>query len=113
LAETVKTKVFEEMDRAEEIFKRILDQGEAAIDNFILSRTSEELFLDFKRSSDKGTGPVLSQIDRNNLAKAISGFGNFEGGVIVWGVDCADDANKRMWRKQRFRLWTRSDFRVG
>lgn len=29
--------------------------------------------------------------DRKNLAKAISGFGNSEGGVIVWGVDCSQD----------------------
>jgi hypothetical protein len=80
------------MERAEEIFNRIVEKGEVAIEDFILSRTSEELFLDFKRSSDNATGRVLSQIDRNNLAKAISGFGNSEGGVIIWGVDCSNDA---------------------
>lgn len=79
------------MDRAEEIFNRIVEKGEAAIEDFILTRTSEELFLDFKRSSDNGAGKVLSQTDRNNLAKAISGFGNSEGGVIVWGIDCSND----------------------
>lgn len=37
-------------------------------------------------------GPrVLHENDRNNLAKAISGFGNSEGGVIVWGVDASRD----------------------
>src|ERR1035437_3538235 len=81
------------MDRAEEIFNRIVEKGEAAIDDFILTRTSEELFLDFKRSSDNGSGRSLSSTDRNNLAKAISGFGNSEGGVIVWGVDCSNDAS--------------------
>lgn len=80
------------MDRAEEIFNRIVEKGEVAIDDFILTRTSEELFLDFKRSSDNGAEKFLSQNDRNNLAKAISGFGNSEGGVIVWGVDCSKDA---------------------
>lgn len=29
----------------------------------------------------------------NNLAKGISGFGNSEGGVIVWGVDASTDAD--------------------
>ena len=79
------------MDRAEEIYKRIGDEGIKAIDDFIDDRASEELFLDFKRSSDNGGGRRLSQTDRNNLAKAISGFGNSEGGVIIWGVDCSKD----------------------
>ncbi len=39
------------MERAEELFNKILAEGEIAIDNFILSRKAEELFLDFKRSS--------------------------------------------------------------
>lgn len=79
------------MNRAQEIYRRIIERGMAAIDEFISERTSEELFLDFKRSSDNGVSPRLSQIDRNNLAKAISGFGNSSGGVIVWGIDCSPD----------------------
>jgi hypothetical protein len=79
------------LDRSQELFERIKSQGVSAIDEFIETRTSEELFLDFKRSSDNGSSSRLSQIDRNNLAKAISGFGNSEGGVIVWGVDCSAD----------------------
>src|SRR5208282_3131638 len=35
-----------------------------------------------------GEGVRLDGNDRENLAKAISGFGNSEGGVIVWGIDC-------------------------
>lgn len=80
------------MERAEEIFSRVVANGENAIDDFILNRESEELFLDFKRSSDDGRNRNLSQTDRNNLAKAISGFGNSEGGVIVWGIDCSHNA---------------------
>lgn len=79
------------MNRAEELYSRIVEVGEAEIDELIASRASEELFLDFKRSSDDGQGARLSQIDRNNLAKAISGFGNSSGGVLVWGVDCSPD----------------------
>jgi hypothetical protein len=77
------------MGRAEDIFEKIIKEGEAAIDEFILTRKSEELFLDFKRSADNGNEKILHQNDRDNLAKAISGFGNSEGGVIVWGVDCS------------------------
>lgn len=79
------------MDRAFELYSRIKATGEEAIDDLIETRASEELFLDFKRSADNGANRRLHQNDRNNLAKAISGFGNSSGGVIVWGVDCSAD----------------------
>ena len=79
------------MARAEDIFTQIKTGGLSAIQEFIVTRESEELFLDFKRSSDCGSGKRISQNDRNNLSKAISGFGNSEGGVVVWGVDCSQD----------------------
>jgi hypothetical protein len=78
------------MGHAEEIFEQIIEKGEAAIDEFIDNRETESLFLDFKRSTNDGTGKKLETNDRKNLAKAISGFGNSEGGVIVWGVDCRE-----------------------
>ncbi|MEW6408631.1 MAG: ATP-binding protein [Nitrospirota bacterium] len=79
------------MGRAEDIFKKIINDGETGINEFILTRKSEELFLDFKRSTDNGSGRLLHQNDRENLARAISGFGNSEGGIIIWGVDCSKD----------------------
>ncbi len=51
------------------------------------------MFLDFKRSANDGDGTKLDRRDRENLAKAISGFGNSGGGVIVWGVDCRKTSN--------------------
>lgn len=82
------------MGRAGDLFDRIMKEGEGAIDAFIMDRQSEELFLDFKRSADDGKGLKLHDKDRANLSKAISGFGNSEGGVIVWGIDCRDDGTK-------------------
>lgn len=79
------------MSRAEDLYRRVLDGHVAAIDEFIATRRSEELFLDFKRSSTNGAGQHLSDNDRNNFARAISGFGNSEGGILVWGVDCSND----------------------
>jgi hypothetical protein len=79
------------LGRAEDLFERISKGGESVIDALIDDRQAEELFLDFKRSTDKGAGRRLHDTDRQNLAKAISGFGNSEGGVIVWGVDCRDN----------------------
>jgi hypothetical protein len=79
------------MGRAEDIYKGIEASGVNAIKEFVASRQAEELFLDFKRSADDGMGKKLHDNDRNNLIKAISGFGNSAGGVIVWGVDCSRD----------------------
>jgi hypothetical protein len=79
------------MGRAEDLFARLEAGGEGAIDELIGDRKSEELFLDFKRSRDDGRGSRLSDDDRNNFGRAISGFGNSEGGVIVWGVECSRD----------------------
>lgn len=77
------------MGRAEDIFNRIREHGQAAIEEFIANAQSEELFLDFKCSADCGNGKKLHETDLNNFRKAISGFANSEGGVIVWGVVCA------------------------
>ncbi|MBK9626121.1 MAG: ATP-binding protein [Rhodocyclaceae bacterium] len=79
------------MSRAQDIFDRVVANGISAVEAFVVDRQAEELFLDFKRSSNDGNDKRLSSPDRKNLAKAISGFGNSEGGVIVWGVDCSTD----------------------
>ena len=81
------------MSRAEDIFQRLVYFGEDAIDEFIVNGQTEELFLDFKQAVSTGKNfNTLHRDDRKNLAKAISGFGNSEGGVVVWGVECARDA---------------------
>ena len=79
------------MGRAEDVFQSVVDQGVEAIDELVATRQSESLFLDFKRSADNGQGVRLHTTDRENFAKAISGFGNSEGGVIIWGIDCSND----------------------
>ncbi len=80
------------MSRAEDIFQKLIYFGEDAIDEFILNQQSEELFLDFKQAVSTGKNfTTLHRDDRKNLAKAISGFGNSEGGVVLWGVECSRD----------------------
>lgn len=80
------------MSRAEDIFEKLIYFGEDAIDEFIVNRQTEELFMDFKQAvSDGKSMRCLHQNDRRNLAKAISAFGNSEGGVLIWGVECARD----------------------
>lgn len=80
------------MSRAEDIFQKLIYFGEDALDDFIVNMQSEELFLDFKQSFNTSKqANSLNSNDRKNLAKAISGFGNSEGGVLVWGVECYRD----------------------
>ena len=81
------------MSRAEDIFQKLIYFGEEAIDDYIINRQAEELFLDFKQATP-GIGKNVTSLprdDRKNLAKCISGFGNSEGGVIIWGVECSRD----------------------
>lgn len=80
------------MSRAEDIFQKLVYFGEEALDDFIINMQTEELFLDFKQVTQAGKNlRSLHTNDRKNLAKAISGFGNSEGGVLVWGVECYRD----------------------
>ena len=62
------------------------------MDALIADREPESLFLDFKRSPQDGAAKNLAPEDNKNLSKAISGFANSSGGVVVWGVDCRRDS---------------------
>ena len=73
------------------MFGEFKSDGEVAIERFIAEQRSEELFIDYKKSADDGSGTKLHHTDRVHLAKAISGFGNSEGGIVVWGVTCQHD----------------------
>lgn len=79
------------MGRAEDIFQLLVDNGINAVNDFIRTKRVEELFLDYKRSADHGKGNSLNNRDRQTFSKAISGFGNSEGGVLLWGIECSRD----------------------
>ena len=53
------------------------------LDEFIAEKQEENLHLDFKLVNEAG----MSRDDRKNLAKALSGFANSDGGIVVWGMD--------------------------
>ena len=42
--------------------------------------------LILKRKSRSASRPKLMDDDRKNYSKALSGFANSDGGVIVWGI---------------------------
>jgi|SRR6185437_12481216 len=76
------------MSRAEDLFDQLVKMGLAQIEHMVATQHTEHHFLDYKRSANDGDSDYLNQTDRNNFSKCASGFGNSEGGVIVWGVDC-------------------------
>src|SRR5450759_1748652 len=82
------------ISRPRDLFDQLVHRGEAAIDDFIAQQISEELFIDYKRSANDGDDSKLHQTDKENFARAVSGFGNSEGGIVVWGVDCRTDPQR-------------------
>lgn len=56
--------------------KKIISQNEVG----------ENFYLDFKSVTTKSDYKRLSESDKKNLSKALSGFSNTSGGIIIWGV---------------------------
>ena len=88
------------MGRAEELFRRIKSGGANEIDRMVAEPVVEELFLDYKLAatvapftkldpsvSGAAFETVLAGYSKN-FSKAIAGFANSEGGIVIWGVDC-------------------------
>lgn len=67
-------------------FENLKLKGEEAIDSILMSGDQENFYIDFKNISTPKDSKCLSEDDRKNLAKAISGFSNTSGGLIVWGI---------------------------
>ncbi|WP_342549988.1 ATP-binding protein [Paenibacillus sp. FSL P2-0089] len=72
------------MNNAMSIYEKIIDEGYIGIQNMIGFR-EENLFLDFKEKSSQ-VKPGIEKSDKGTYAKALSGFSNSSGGVIVWGI---------------------------
>lgn len=70
-------KVFEELS-----FDRLQE--------YVDEKQEEHLYLDFKLVKDAS---LASTDDKRNLARALSGFANSSGGVIVWGVEARKNSD--------------------
>lgn len=73
----------------ENLIKEIKTDGIEALKNLITRKEVEQYFIDFKTTEfkDYTNKKALANNDRKNLAKAISGFGNSEGGLLIWGIN--------------------------
>jgi Putative DNA-binding domain len=62
--------------------------SEAALERMVAERREEDLYLEFKQKRDASTSE-LHDDDRRSFSKALSGFANADGGVLVFGVRTA------------------------
>jgi hypothetical protein len=83
---------------------------EADLDNLAQTQREESLYLEFKEKHERAT-PDLHENDRKNFSKAVSGFANADGGILIFGMatakgaDNIDRANglRAIRQHQRFR----------
>jgi hypothetical protein len=83
---------------------------EAALDKLVQDGREEGLYLEFKQKVDRRTGD-LADGDRRAFSKAVAGFANADGGVLIFGVETAKTADgidrafalKAIQDHQRFR----------
>ncbi|MGH7651930.1 MAG: AlbA family DNA-binding domain-containing protein [Gemmatimonadaceae bacterium] len=68
--------------------------------DWVKQRQEEHVQLDFKTvaSADLSRGE-----DKKNLAKALAGFANGDGGIVVWGIDARKDEDE-VDRASEFKL---------
>ncbi|EJR27990.1 MULTISPECIES: AlbA family DNA-binding domain-containing protein [Bacillus cereus group] len=76
------------MNNAELIFETLKKDGYTEIVRMIKEQQVETDYLDFKRKSN-GPDDKITTDDKKNYLKALSGFANTSGGVIVWGVNAS------------------------
>ena len=60
------------------------DLDVAALQSYIDNKQEENLQIDFKTTNGSG---LTSLDDKRNFCRAMSGFANSSGGLIVWGID--------------------------
>jgi hypothetical protein len=66
------------MGRAEDLFRLANAEGETFIQRLIAEGQSEELLIDYKRSSDNGKGVKLAPEDRKNTCERHVGLWELE-----------------------------------
>jgi|SRR5579859_935410 len=69
-----------------DLYNQLIAEGEAGIDRLVADRRQETVNLDFKLKQNSAN-PDFDRDERKLLAKAISGFANSAGGLLVLGVD--------------------------
>jgi hypothetical protein len=70
-----------QMDPTRELFETFMKEGPATISRVVAEGWQEGPQLEFKTANSP-----MTKDDRKNLAEALSGFANSDGGLVVWGI---------------------------
>jgi predicted HTH transcriptional regulator len=73
-------------DGAKQLYDSLAQYSD--LDELIKGAEAEGLYLECKAP----TAPQLTRDLRNTLGKALSGFSNTEGGIIIWGISTTKHA---------------------
>lgn len=77
---------------AYDLWQELRTLGWAALSQWRVDQKPEGLYLDFKAANPGGNGEP-SEDDKKNLARNLSGFGNIDGGVLVYGAVTTKDSS--------------------
>jgi hypothetical protein len=100
------------MDSAKELFEKLTsfkqtDSSEKTPQQLLVAYCSQVLgaierrHVDFKQKRDRRESK-LADDDKKNLAKAVSGFANSGGGVLIWGIEDKSMSPKPIFDAQNF-----------
>lgn len=76
-----------------DLFEQILSDGWTGVEQWKVKRQEESFLLEFKGKRTP-MNSTLEDADRDNLAKALSGFANVSGGVLVFGVHAKSSTDR-------------------
>lgn len=76
-------------EAARRILAELSEGGWDAVEELVTESREEGAHLDFKQKEEPDR-PDPTRADRRNLSKALSGYANADGGIIVWGVDARE-----------------------
>ena len=72
------------MEQATVLFNSLADPK--AISQLVVDRAQENIYLELKTKKDRSC-PDLGESDAWQFSRALSGFANSDGGVLVWGIE--------------------------
>lgn len=75
-----------------QILEDLIQNGEKAINRLLDDSSLESFYLDFKQIATQSSDNRLHDSDKENYVKAVSGFSNTSGGLLIWGIK---ESNKK------------------
>lgn len=95
------------MGNAETLFKKIQSGGLKYIEDELVEKERENDFLECK-TKGKPNEWSPGKDDLKNFAKALSGFANTEGGVLIFGLDARKNVEDGIDKINEINLLVRS-----